>query len=578
MIALGIAARFFQLQVLEHDLYRVLASDQHEVQASLIPRRGTIYVRDRADKKVFPVAMDRDAWQVYAVPREMKDKAKVAEEASPILGIPSAELLALWTPTTTYKVLVKDAPLGMVDTLREKRIPGIGVNKGLAREYPERGIGGQFLGFVSLNEENHRVGRYGIEGANDATLAGTYGSIVAEKDAAGRRLTIGDIQMIASNDGSDLVLTIDRNVQYFVCAKIAEAVRRFEAESGTVVIMEPNTGALIALCSAPDFEPSTYREAKDISVLNNPATFYAWEPGSIFKPLTLAAGIERGKITPRSTYTDKGEETMDDFTVRNSDKKAHGVQTMTQVLEKSLNTGTIHVQRLLGKEAFREFVVKFGFGEKTGIEMQTEAKGNIASLVKKGQIFAATASYGQGITTTPIQMVASFGALANGGVLMKPYVIAETIDPDGVVTATKPQEVRRVISERTGQLVTAMMVNVVENGHGKKAGVPGYWVAGKTGTAQVPDPNGRGYLPDATIGSFAGYAPAEKPVFVMLVKIDKPKTVQYAEASAAPIFGEIAAYLLQYYQVPPERPIVKPPPPVPTPPPTATQPSTSTTR
>jgi cell division protein FtsI (penicillin-binding protein 3)/stage V sporulation protein D (sporulation-specific penicillin-binding protein) len=313
------------------------------------------------------------------------------------------------------------------------------------------------------------------------------------------------------------------------------------------------------MCSAPDFDPANYGKIDSISVLNNSATFDQIEPGSIFKPLTMAAGIEEGKIGPNTTYVDPGEEKIDDFTVRNSDKLAHGVQTMTEVLTKSLNTGTIFVQRLLGKETFRKYVQNFGFGEKTGVGVGPEAEGDIRPLDKKGSIFAATASYGQGISVTQIQMLTAFGALANGGRLMQPFLVKEIVHPDGQRVVTEPRVVREVISKRTSRLVSGMMVTVVESGHGKLAAVPGYYVAGKTGTAQVPNPNGPGYLPDATIGSFVGYAPSDHPRFVMLVTVVKPKTVSFAESSAAPVFGDMAKFILSTLQVPPERPITAKP-------------------
>ena len=561
LVTLGLLGRFFQLQWLERETYRVLASDQHTLQKVLTARRGTVYMRDQKDGKLYPVAIDRDAWQIYAIPREMKDPVDVAKKAAALLSMPESDLIAQFTATSSrYLVLQRDAAYAQVEAVRGTRLPGIGVQKGLTRYYPEEGIGGQVLGFVGQSEENDRVGRYGIEGFYNELLSGKPGRISAERDATGRRLTIGSIDISDAEDGSDLVLTIDRAIQYEACKKASEAVTRFRADQATIIVVRPDDGSLLAMCSAPNFDSANYRKVSDIAVLNNPATFYQFEPGSIFKPLTMAAGIDTGKITPYTTYTDTGEEKIDRFTIRNSDKKAHGLQTMTEVLEKSLNTGTIFVQRLVGAEMFRTYIEKFGFGEKTGIGLAAEVKGNIAPL-KKGGIFAATGSFGQGIAVTPLQMVMSFVPLANGGTYYKPRLVEAIRTPDGNEEKKAPVSTGTVISSRTARLVTAMMQNVVENGHGKKAGVPGYYVAGKTGTAQIPNPNGNGYLPDATIGSFAGYAPAEDPKFVMLVKIDRPRTVQFAESSAAPIFGEMAQFLLSYFEVPPERPIRKPTPP-----------------
>jgi cell division protein FtsI/penicillin-binding protein 2 len=329
--------------------------------------------------------------------------------------------------------------------------------------------------------------------------------------------------------------------------------------------MEPKTGEIWAMCSAPDFDPANYGKIDSVSVLNNPSLLDEFEPGSIFKPLTISAGLDAELINPNTVYEDKGEEKIDDFTIRNSDKLAHGFQTMTEVLQKSLNTGTIFVQRLLGKERFTNYVKKFGLGVETGVELSPEGNGNISPLEKKGQIYAATASYGQGITATPLQMVSAFQALANGGTLMRTHIVREIITREGSHLVTQPTEIRQVVSARAARLVAGMMVTVVESGHGKLAGVPGYYIAGKTGTAQIANPNGPGYLPDATIGSFIGFAPSEDPKFVMLVKIDRPRTVQYAESSAAPVWGDLATFLLRYLQVKPERPIKEKP----TAPPTA---------
>lgn len=560
-LGLALVGRFFQLQVLEHASYRVLASGQHSLERALTPRRGTIYVRDRVDATLHPIAIDRDAWQIYAVPREMTDRASVAERVSQLLQKPKDDFIEkLLAPTTTYMVLDRDAPYEVVEAIRRAKLPGIGVQKGLARLYPESGLGGQMLGFVALNEKNERVGRYGLEGYFDEILRGRAGRIEAERDASGRRLTIGSITLEAAEDGKDLVLTIDRQIQYIACAKIKEAVTRFEATGGSVVIINPQDGSILAMCSAPDFDPAQFRHVDDVAVFNNPITFYQYEPGSIFKPVTLAAGIDTKKISPSTVYNDTGAEKIDDFTIRNSDKLAHGLQTMTQVLEKSLNTGTIYVKRLLGKETFRSYVEGFGFGEKTGVPLSPEAKGDISQIYKRGEIFGATISFGQGMAATPMQMVMAYLPLANGGMRFAPRLVEEFRRADGTVEAVAPKVLGQVISERTSRLITAMLVNVVENGHGKRAGVPGYYIAGKTGTAQIPNPNGQGYLKDATIGSFVGYGPSERPQFVMLVKIDRPKTVQYAESSAAPIFGELAKELVRILEIPPERTIKLPPP------------------
>ncbi|MFH1078093.1 MAG: penicillin-binding protein 2 [Patescibacteria group bacterium] len=557
VLLLVVIVRLAQLQIADHAMYEVLASDQHDLEEQLLPTRGRILVRDRSDGNLYPFATNREAWTVYAVPRNMKDSIAVAHELSAMLSMPDVDLVTKLTRDLEdpYEVIAKNVATDTVGRLREKGLEGVGYVRTAARLYPERGVSGQLIGFVGPDEAGNLVGKYGIEGGFDEMLAGKAGSIVAEKDAGGRRLTIGDSSIQEAVDGSDIVLTIDRTIQYEACTRIKAAVERHGADSGSIIVADPATGALLAMCSYPDFDPAEYNKIDDLGVLNNPAVFTAYEPGSVFKPVTYAAGIHAEKIAPKTTYEDTGAEEIDDFTIRNSDGKANGLQTMTQALEKSLNTGTIFVQRQLGKDLFRSYVEAFGFGKATGIELSPEGEGNISSLEKKGQIFAATGSYGQGITVTPIQLIAAFGALANGGKLMRPYIVEEIQHQDGSVERTKPQEEGTPIDPRTSRLVSGMLVSVVENGHGSRAGVPGYWVAGKTGTAQVAKKNGKGYEEDDTIGSFAGYAPASDPKFVMLVKIDHPQDVAWAESSAAPVFGDMAAFLLTYLHVPPERPI-----------------------
>jgi cell division protein FtsI/penicillin-binding protein 2 len=558
-IFIGLAAlvvgRLFVLQIWEGKTYRLLATNQHELQSKLIPQRGRILVRDRSDGSLYPLATNRDAWDVYAVPKEMSNASSVAAELAPLVGKTADELRTKWTanPDDPYEPVTKNLTKDQMDAIVAKNLRGIGVVKTWARFYPEQNIGGQLIGFVRPGDDGMGHGVYGVEGAFDATLVGKPGFMSAQKDAGGRRLVFDDGTIKEAVNGSDVVLTIDRTIQHEACSRLQQAVSRHGADGGSVVIMDPQTGAVLAMCSVPDFEPSNYGVTKNMSAFNNPVTLTQYEPGSVFKAFTMAVGLEKEKITPKTTYVDTGVEEIDGFKIKNSDGLAHGEQTMTQVLDASLNTGTIFVQRQVGKDVFKAGLDKFGFGKLTGIELSPESKGDVASLLKKGNIYAATASFGQGLSVTPIQLVSAYAALANGGMLMKPYVVDEVIRPDGSRVKTKPQTIGRAISLRASRLVTGMLVSVVELGHGKRAGVPGYYVAGKTGTAQVPDSKNGGYLKDTSIGSFAGYAPADNPKFVMLVKLDHPRDVEWAESSAAPLFGEIASFLLSYLEVPTER-------------------------
>jgi cell division protein FtsI/penicillin-binding protein 2 len=289
-----------------------------------------------------------------------------------------------------------------------------------------------------------------------------------------------------------------------------------------------------------------------VALFMNPAVSLPYEPGSIMKTITVAIGLEEGKIEPESTFVDTGQVSVGGFNIRNAEDKVYGLQTMTQALEESINTGMIHIEKLVGNKRFADYFRRFGFGEKTGVELPAELAGNIRNLNDlKGDIQFFTASFGQGVTVTPLQMVTAYAALANGGKLMKPQIVEKVFYPDGEAEEIRPQEVRRVVSEATSEKIGRMLRSVVVNGHGKRADVPGYLVGGKTGTAQVASQNTKGYEDGAAIGSFVGYAPLNDPRFVVLVKVVNPKGVQWAESTAAPAFGKVMKFLLEYAKIKP---------------------------
>ncbi len=553
---LAVAARLFVIQVLSHDFYSALASNQHDIFEQLFPERGSIYLRDpAASDGVFPVAVNKTLTQVYADPRQIADPAAAAKALAPVLGVEEPELLAkLSHKDDPYEPLKSKLDDETVIKVQELDIRGIGYAKESYRFYPEGTSLSHVIGFLGSDEKGERLGRYGVEGYWNRELAGRAGYLETEKDPVGRWIGAAERNFRPAVDGADLVLTIDRNIQFVACQKLKEAVQKHGADGGAVVIMDPKTGAVLAMCGVPDFDPNAYSEVASIGVFNNPATFLPFEPGSVFKAITMAAALDAGKVLPNTTYEDTGAVQIGSYTIRNSDLKANGIQTMVDVLEKSLNTGAIFAVRRLGPSAFSKYVNNFGFGSATGIELDSEAPGDVSSLDKNGDIWSATASFGQGLTVTPLQLTAAYAALANGGKLYKPYIVDEVRKSDGSVVKTEPKVVRQVITKRASTLIGGMLVQVVENGHGKKAGVPGYYVAGKTGTAQIPRKDGQGYEKDLTIGSFVGYAPVDDPAFVMLVKIEKPRDVQWAESSAAPLFGDIAEFLLQYMKIPPDRP------------------------
>ncbi len=546
--------RLFILQVMQHPFYAALASDQHDIYEKLIPERGEILVHDKfTGDRLYPVATNKTYHLVYAIPKQIEDPKKTADAIAPLLDVKPEDILPrLEKKDDLYEPLKRQVPDETMEKIKALNITGIKSSEDSYRYYPEGKYFSHIIGFVGF-QGDERIGQYGLEGYFEKELAGQTGFLQAQMDANGRWITVGNSKIQEAVDGSSLVLTIDRTVQFTVCDKLAKAVQKHGADSGSAIVINPKTGAIIAMCNAPDYDPNKYNEVKDASVYINRAIYAEYEPGSVFKAMTMAAALNEGAVGPNSKYTDTGSVEIGKYTIRNADNKVYGEQTMTQVLENSINTGAMYAAEKVGNEKFRKYMQDFGFGEKTGVTLQTETAGDIGSLDQMKDIYRATASFGQGLTVTPLQLIDAYAAIANGGKLMKPYLVDEIISPDDYHKKTEPEEVRQVLSSKTAATLGAMLVQVVENGHGKNAGVHGYYIAGKTGTAQVPKKDGVGYDPSKNIGSFAGFGPVEDPVFAMVVRIDVPRDVMWAESSAAPLFGEIADFLLNYYEVPPTR-------------------------
>ncbi len=547
-----ITLRLAHLQLAQGGEYKVQADGQRTSVRTISPARGEIKIADRFSGQPATVATSIEKPIVYAVPPSMTDRAAAAKALAPILGVTEQEILDKTADNSKKYVPLKkqisDEDKKKIETLN---LPGIAFDAETIRFYPEGNFLSQLLGFVGYKEDE-RTGLYGIEQAFNDYLTGTPGSLAQEGSASGAWIFGARRDKVAALDGETILLTIDKTIQFKAESVLKETVEKHQADSGSIIIMDPKTGAIQAMANYPSFDPNEYAKVEDTSVYTNINTLGAYEPGSIFKPITLAAALNEGKITAQTSYNDTGEIEIDGYTIKNSDNKAHGMQTMTQALEQSLNTGMIFAKNTIGNKKFFDYIQKFGFGKKTEIEV-AEAKGDLRNLEGNIGVNYHTASFGQGLSVTPVQMVQAYSALANGGKMMRPFVVNARIGTDGKVVETQPKEVGQPITMQTASTISAMMVNVVENGHGKKAAVPGYYVAGKTGTAQVPRKDGRGYEANNNIGSFAGYAPVEDPRFVMLVRINHPRTVSFAESTAAPAFGTMAQFLLQYYNVIPSR-------------------------
>jgi cell division protein FtsI/penicillin-binding protein 2 len=555
-LAATILGKLYLLQVARHGTYVALAENQHGSKTQLLAMRGEIFLQD--ENQPYPLAVNREMQMAYGVPREMKDVSGAAEILASILSLDKDSLNEkLGNPKDMFKIIKRKLSEDEVQRIRDAKIPGIYLSGESFRYYPSGELAAQTVGFVGSNG-NEQKGMYGLEASWQSKLTGISGMRSQESDARGRWIPASNRDVQMAQDGANIILTINHTVQFEVEKILKETMEKFSADSVTAIVMEAKTGKILALANQPSFNPNEFSSTEDISIFNNPAVSEPYESGSIFKAFTVAIGIDDGKISPDTTYVDTGAVLEAGYEIRNSDKKANGIQTMTQVLEESLNTGVIHIEKLVGNKNFADYISRFGFGEKTEIELPGEVPGNIKNLSNpRITINFFTASFGQGISTTPIQLVAAYGALANKGTLMKPQIVEELRYSNGHTEKIQPQEVRQVITESSAQQTSQMLRSVVVNGHGKQADVPGYLVGGKTGTAQVAKSGSRGYEEGINVGSFAGYAPTDDARFVVLVKVVNPKGMQWAESSAAPTFGKIMKFLLEYYKVKPTSPMYK---------------------
>jgi len=519
----------YNLQIEKRAYFLTKAETQERAGGVFTAPRGNIYFVDK-NNNLIPAALNKEYPMIYAVPKEVQTDAGLtqtyAEKLSPILGIPVEDLTKkLSKPNDLYELLVEKASPEQIDKIKSLNLKGIYIKNHLLRFYPFGDLASHILGFVSPVDEREK-GVYGLELSFNDVLSGKPGQI---KDG----------KIIEPEPGRDLVLTIDRNIQAQAEEILKKLIDEYQATGGSVIVQEPQTGKILAMGNFPNFDPNNYSKF-EISTFLNPTVQLVYEPGSVFKLITMAAGIDSGKITPETTYIDTGSVTLNGKTIKNWDLKAHGLQTMTGVIEQSINTGAVFAQRKTGSDIFYNYLIKFGFNELTGIALPGEVKGNISNLKNGRDIDFATASFGQGVAVTPIELISAISAIANGGVLMKPIILADE----------KPQVVRRVISIETAKQVTQMMVSAVEKN--KIAVIPNYSVAGKTGTAFVPKFGGKGYT-EEVINTYVGFAPAFNPKFVILIKLNKPKGSPLAGQTVVPAFRELTQFILNYYNIAPDK-------------------------
>lgn len=560
--ALVLVSRLFYLQVIAHGHFSAQASNEHTRKYEIPAKRGELYVGDGSGG-ISPIALNQTLNILYADPRFVTDKPGTAKKLAAITGGSASAYEKSLDDGIEYAVLADKIPNAQANQINALGLPGVGLTAHDYRTYPEGSLAAQVLGFVNTDGQ----GQYGVEQYLNDQLDGTPGQLAGKTDAHGLPIYTADNINKQPVDGQSYVLTIDRNVQAEVEKELTAQVKAVNAKSGSAVVMDPNTGAVVAMANYPTFDPNAYNKVTDYNVFSNQVVSNAFEPGSGMKVFTMAAGLDQGKVTPDTTFNDPHCYAVDGRQVCDASGDQPGSKTMTVVLRDSLNVGMMFVLRMLGgdpnnfnltgkKVLYNYFTNHFGFGTRTGIEQANESSGivNPPSNAAGNNVNYANMSFGQGLSATMIQMTAGMAAIANGGKLWQPHVVDGTLNPDNSVNAVKPKLIRdHVISPTADAQLNQMLQVVAKHGSGYLADAmnPGYAIAGKTGTAQIPKPDGTGYIDGANIGSFIGYAPADKPRFVLMVRINQPGVGGYAETTTVPVFGRICQWLFQYYGIAP---------------------------
>lgn len=554
--------------------------------------------------------------QLYAYPSKISNREYVASSLSKYIDLTPTRLEQILQGKNRYVILAKKISPEISSQIRQlaegddnDNFIGLGLQEEYYRFYPENELAANVLGFVTPEG----IGQYGIESKFNSQLQGKTGVFQTQRDGSvyGRQITVGDSLIQPAIDGDSIVLTIDRSIQMTIESMLEDAVKKYRADSGQVIVMDPKTGKIMAMAHYPSFNPNNFGSALATEEINlteeevqqlvpiegeeNAYWFYRnvtahdrykvmreqiedsryvykryenwigleayqnkivsapYEPGSVFKAITMASAIDDNDVTPQTAFNDPGVLKVDEFEITNVSAKCTGYVTMTNVIENSCNTGVGWVAAKMGRNLFYSYMLKFGFGERTGIEFDNEHPGQIEHFSQWADSELATHAFGQGITATPLQVATAYAAIANGGTLMQPHIVEKVIQKNGKIIETNTTTIQTVITEDTANKITAMLTSAVENGVANNAQVEGHYVAAKTGTSQTYR-NGKPLSgAGTTIGGIAGFGPIDDPKFVIMVKFDRPRTSEWGGDTAAYLFSDIATYLYDYLGVPPDK-------------------------
>jgi len=540
---LVIAGRSYYLHVVQAPKLQERADQQRQKVVELAPQRGSIF-----DRNGDPLALSLNTESLYADPKLVNNPELVAAKLAKLLAMDKNELAKLLSENKRFVWLKRRLDPTVARQIRELRLGGLQFAAEHKRYYPQASVGAHIVGFTGLDPK----GLEGIELEYDRLLQGEPERLVIQQDARKRGLATGEQEELAETAGHSLQLTLDRSLQYVAEKELARVIKKFKAKSGSVVVMEPASGRILALANQPNYNPNLPNKSRTSSRRNRAVTDM-YEPGSTFKPFLLAGALEEKIVRPnQKTYCENGRYEVGGKVIR--DTKKHRKLTLTEMLKYSSNIGFAKLGKALERERFYSYIRDFGFGETTGVDLPGEVSGLLRSPSRWFEIDLAAISFGQGLSVTPLQIATAMSAIANGGVLMEPYLVERIIDARGeTLNRRLPQVRRRVISEQTAKTVREMMVAVTEpGGTGTRAALPGYRVAGKTGTAQKVDPVTGGYSIDKRVSSFIGFVPAESPALVISVVVDEPDGKGYGGVVAAPVFARIAEQSLNHLNILPK--------------------------
>ena len=550
--------RLFFVQVVSGDYYTERANKQYTVSSGGYFDRGSIYFKQK-NGQIVSAATVKKGYVLAINPEKLKNSEAAFEKISQALGqtgfngINKKDFLRRAAKKSDpYEEVAHRLNKKQADAIKRLKIAGASVFSESWRFYPADNLASRVLGFVGY-KGNKLAGRYGIESYYENVLSRENKKKKSINSFAEIFMGIKGIIAGDSQEG-DVVTTIEPSVQLFLENALEKTRKKYESNMAGGIIIEPSTGKILAIAVKPNFNPNDYGETSDFSLFLNPMVQNVYEMGSIMKPLTLSAALDQGAITPQTTYFDKGYRIFRGGRIENYDGRGRGRVDMQQVLDQSLNTGAVFAMEKLGKEKFKEYLLKYGFGEKTGIDLPNETKGMISNLNSGRDIEYATASFGQGIAVTPIEMVSALSSLANGGALMRPYIIDEIKMENGAVKKTKPLEIRRVLKKSTSEEINRMLVKVADDAlMGGTVKLKHYTFAAKTGTAQIHKETGGGYYKNQYLHTFFGYFPGFNAKFLVFLFLSKPQGVRYASHSLTEPFMNILKFMINYYNIQPDR-------------------------